>query len=419
MDKPTHTILVVEDDPAVRRMWAYFLTSKGYGVLEAGDGSQALELLQAQPVHFVISDIDMPRMNGKELLRELRRRHPFMPVVLITGKPELEAAVESIRVGALDYLSKPCNLQRLATIIATAFEKQQDELEHTAVLRQGQRRLIGEYEIIRTLGEGAVGVVYLAQRDGQQFAIKLLRDAILTHGDEAKTWRARFEREATLASQLRHPNIVSVLDFGSSGSANVPYLVMPYITGKDLEYLVKGNTPPDLPTAVRILAQIADGLAAVHDAGICHRDIKPRNILIDQQQRPMLTDFGIARVSGLTLTNPGELIGTPNYMAPEAFEDSRVDFRADIFALGLIGYLMLLRKQAFAGDSLAVLAHRIRTADPLKPELMPPDFPAALRDILVGMLRKNPLERTGSATQVAADLRAFLVANNLPPVPVF
>src|SRR5438477_2152503 len=205
-------------------------------------------------------------------------------------------------------------------------------------------KTLGRYNIERTLGKGAMGVVYegIDPRLGRRVAIKTI---LKSHLDEAtaKDYSSRFIREAKAVARLNHPNIVQVYDFGQEG--NVAYLVMEFIKGKELKAFFDANERFDLKEAVRIMGELCDALEFAHNAGIIHRDIEPANVMLDAQARTKLTDFGVARVQDsdktVEKTQAGTMVGTPAYMSPEQITGVNVDTRSDVFSAGIILYQFL------------------------------------------------------------------------------
>src|SRR5712692_470777 len=204
-------------------------------------------------------------------------------------------------------------------------------------------KTLGRYNIERTLGKGAMGVVYegVDPRLGRRVAIKTI---LKTHLDEqtAKDYSMRFEREAQAVARLNHPNIVQVHDFGEEGE--MAYLVMEFIKGRELKsyFDAKESFAPN--EAVRIMRELCDALDFAHQAGVIHRDVKPGNVMLDSQMRAKLTDFGVARLQDTTrshVTAAGTMVGTPAYMAPEQIRGEVVDRRTDIFSAGIILYQFL------------------------------------------------------------------------------
>ena len=195
----------------------------------------------------------------------------------------------------------------------------------------------GAYKVLDRIGEGGMAVVYRAYQEslGRYAAIKVLRSE-LAHDSEFVT---RFRREAQAVAQLNHPNILQVYDAGVANG--VYYIAMGFVDGGSLKDLIEQG-PLDPQYAASVGAQLADALNYAHKLGIVHRDVKPSNVLMTRDGRPMLTDFGIAKAlyESAALTRTGTSIGTPEYMAPEQIQGQPVDGRTDIYALGIVLYEM-------------------------------------------------------------------------------
>jgi hypothetical protein len=250
-----------------------------------------------------------------------------------------------------------------------------------------------QYEVVRLIGHGGMGRVYLAREPflDRQVAVKVLPAELADTGDA----RERFLREARTAARLSHPNIVPLHTFGQAGE--LLFFVMGYVQGESLETRLRreGRLQPE--DARQILAELADALDYAHRAGVVHRDVKPDNVLIDAATgRAMLTDFGIAKQSAgrETLTRTGMLMGTPHYMSPEqAAGDRTLDGRSDLYSLGVLGYRMLSGRLPFEGEGVQelLMQHISRTAMPL--EQIVPGIPLELSTAVSRALAKDPSER--------------------------
>ena len=271
---------------------------------------------------------------------------------------------------------------------------------------EGERpQRIGRYEVSGLLGEGGMGAVYKAfdPSMSRYVAIKVVRtDALGSAAD-----MLRIQQEAQLAGQLSHPNIVTLYDVIYEPTR--AYIIMEYLEGRTLAQLLRGDTllPTDL--AISFVEQIADGLDFAHHHGIVHRDLKPSNIIVLEDNRVKITDFGLAKlVHGSSLTRPGHLIGTPNYMSPEQALSEPVSPQSDQFSLAIVAYRMLTGRLPFGGDAFHAVMQQIVEAEP-RP-ITPDETPeaAALSDILFRAMSKRPTDRYGTCRELAVALRLWL-----------
>ena len=225
---------------------------------------------------------------------------------------------------------------------------------------------VDQYRILKLLGAGGMGQVYLAYDEiiERQVAIKVLPADFVQDGDAY----LRFQREARLAAKIRHSKIASVLGFGKWGER--PYIAMELVQGKDLSDFVEENGPQSVAKVWDLLIQAVEGLEAASENGVIHRDIKPSNLMLDRTGCLKVMDFGISFDPSDTEdeSKSGMLIGTPTYMSPEQADRREVDFRSDMYSLGLTAIFLLTGKKPFVGDTLSVLAQKLEGIDLSKPE---------------------------------------------------
>jgi len=273
---------------------------------------------------------------------------------------------------------------------------------------------IGRYEILGELGHGAMGVVYKATdpKIGRTVAIKTLSSTGLG-STELEQYRARFLVEAKSAGRLNHPNVVAVHDVTDDEHGR-PCLVLEFVEGTTLDRLVLEEHLP-FTRLLELICQTARALAYAHGHGIVHRDVKPANIMVTKAGQAKLSDFGIAKLEGTSMTIAGQVMGTPAFMSPEQCTGSGVDARSDIFSLGAVLYTLSSGEKPFPGDTFTSVAYKVVHTNPAPIRDLNPSLPEQLDVIIARCMAKNPEERYASADQLANDLEALRA--NLPNAP--
>jgi serine/threonine protein kinase len=295
---------------------------------------------------------------------------------------------------------------------------------------------VSHYRILEPLGEGGMGSVYLAEDTllGRRVAVKFPLAPTQEHD-----FRGRFLREARAISELNHPAIATLFDYGETSDGN-PFLVMELCRGKPLSDLIKKGKLT-LASAVSVVEQVAIALAEAHARQVIHRDIKPSNIMVDEKGRAKVLDFGLAKQlasdeglrsepEALTLlsakTASGVVLGTPAYLSPEQATGETVDGRSDLFALGAVLYESITGKMPFPGNTLIEIASKVLQVDPEPPSSINKAIPTQLDFVTLKALAKKPEKRYQSAAEMAADLNLVsellldessqtLIRRTLPP----
>src|SRR5437867_3775328 len=259
--------------------------------------------------------------------------------------------------------------------------------------------LAGRYRIFGLVGKGGMGEVYRADdlKLGQTVALKFLPADVEKDGDRLE----RFLGEVRIARQISHPNVCRVYDVGEVDGHH--FLTMEFVDGEDLASLLRriGRLPRD--KALQIARQLCAGLAAAHEQGVLHRDLKPGNVMIDGRGRARITDFGLARLAG-EIHGADVLAGTPAYMAPEQIGGKAVTVRSDIYSLGLVLCELCTGQPAFKGATAAELAREKSETAPTSPGLIVDGFDPAIERVILRCLERDPANRPASALQVAAAL---------------
>ena len=347
----------------------------------------------------------------------------------ITGPVErLVAATEQVRVGNLETPELPLDSQDEIGILARSFRAMLEELKEKAALEQyvaslnakmtaeaetvamtgatpvpgGEPRIgevfAGRYDIQAVLGRGGMGVVYRAHdRDlDDAVAIKTLRSEALSADPSLLD---RFKQEIRLARRITHPNILRTHDLGEAGGLR--YLSMEFVRGLTLKQLIEASDVLPTPVALRIAKQLCAGLAAAHEVGVIHRDIKPQNIIIEAAGGLKIMDFGIARLQEERgLTAEGTVVGTPDYMSPEQARGVSLDFRSDIYSTGVVLYEVFTGTLPFDGDTpLAVVLKHIQE-NPPSPQARNPKMDPKISQIILKCMQKDPKDRFQSVNDL-------------------
>ena len=264
----------------------------------------------------------------------------------------------------------------------------------------------GRYELTHLIARGGMAQVYRA-RDrllDRPVALKVLFPELSVD----RAFVERFRREAQAAANLSHPNIVPVFDWGEDGGTY--YIVMEYIDGQPLSQALRSGGPMPAQRVAMIGARVADALAYAHRHGVVHRDVKPGNVLITNDEQVKVTDFGIARAVNTeeSLTQTGAVMGTATYFSPEQAEGGGVDPRSDIYSLGVVMYEMVAGRPPFLGESpVAVASKHVRERPPLLRDLNP-TVPPALEAVIAKAMAKSADLRYQTATELRADLQRFV-----------
>jgi serine/threonine protein kinase len=271
------------------------------------------------------------------------------------------------------------------------------------------------YEIVRCLGAGSMGMVYACRHKelaGHIVAMKVLYSEVAR--DEIAA--TRFKNEIFASYNVSHPSVVRAYEYFTDGELTA--FTMEFIGGGDLADRLETAVPIEISDIVSMLAQMASGLEAIHEAGIIHRDIKPENILITAQGDVKITDFGIARkVSGPRLTEHGGVVGTIDYVSPEYLELNQVDERSDLYSLGILAYEMITLESPFQGKSI-IDTMQLRLKQSARPPIeLREDCPQKLNDIVLKMMARQPDDRYQSASILYKELRQLYAELNPDSAP--
>ena len=296
---------------------------------------------------------------------------------------------------------------QLASTVVLGNNKRSTATQTLLITSDGiQKPVLGRYEIEKELGRGAMGMVYLGRdpKIGRTVAIKTMSFADEFDEDEIDDVKQRFQREANTAGRLKHPNIVTIYDIGEE--QDLSYIAMDYLEGENLAVNAREDSLLNVEQVLDIAEQVAKALHYAHEQNVVHRDIKPENIIYDKKQnKPTLTDFGVACLTNASTTKTGVVLGSPSYMSPEQLAGLKIDGRSDLFSLGVTLYQLLCGKLPFQADTLSALMYKIANDKhpdirKIRDELLP-----CVSTIINRSLHKDPEKRYQDGNQMAAAIQ--------------
>lgn len=269
-----------------------------------------------------------------------------------------------------------------------------------------------KYKVNKVLGEGAMGVVYAGHDPGigRDVAIKTIH-AHLLQGQEGDDLRKRFNLEVKAVGKMTHPNIVAIYDTDEIADSNgvmIPYFVMEFVYGKELQHYLSHSQRFPLTKTLDIAQQILDAFDYTHKHNIIHRDIKPANIFLTDDGKVKIADFGIARVDNSSMTQTGAVIGTPNYMSPEQCTGQVMDSRSDLFSIAIVVYEMLTGEQPFNANNVHAVMVKVVQSTPEAPSVLNPTLPKGIDSVMAKALSKSPDDRYQTAADFGKALAPFV-----------
>ena len=285
-------------------------------------------------------------------------------------------------------------------------------MDEKALNTEGLPESIGRYKVLEVSGFGAMGAVYKAFDPviKRTLAIKTIRLDIPRQSPQYKSFIDRFYHEARISGTLSHSNIVTIFDIGEENG--VPYLAMEFVDGQTVYALIEKGHRFKPEKVISLASQIASALDYAHGKGVIHRDIKPHNLILHEEDRVKVTDFGIAKLADADMTQSGTLLGTPSYMSPEQAMGDKLDGRSDIFSLGVCCFEMLSGEQPFPGTNVTSILYKLVHVDPVEPANLEMHglVPQKWHEVFGRVLAKRPDDRYQTATAFVQDLEYCLGA---------
>ena len=409
---PAH-LLIVDDDYATRNQLGTVLQRQHYRVSAAASGAQAFAVIDEDHPDLIILDHALPDTSGEAMLSRLRAdlRTANTPVIFLTIDDSMTCLRTVMQLGADDFLIKPTPAGELCDAVAAQLAKwrlraRRREAAPAAAPPAGPSAVAGVppgYEITATLGKGGTATAYLARCDARpgECVLKVISSAGMADPEVV----ARFALEGAVLARINHPNVVRVYEHGVIGGH--AYLAMELVSGGSLKQML--GQPWERYEALRLMLKLGRALQAVHSAGVIHRDLKPDNIMLRADSlEPVLLDFGAALdLRGhLGLTQAGNILGTPSYLAPEVIAGMPAQAASDIYACGVVFYELLTGERPFVCSDMTELM-RQHMGMPV-PRL--PARHAAFQPLLDRLLAKNPIDRPRDGARMAGDVTALWCA---------
>ncbi len=348
-------------------------------------------------------------------IKALKRVSSDLRIMVVTDEPSQQVATNYILAGADDYLVSPVRYPELERRIQGLFTLDfSDPLAPRRQTEAGPVQDFGPYEVLHRLAFNGMESTYLVERQGLRYELSILeRRDEPDHAYDGR--RQRFMRGAVVANAIDHPHLIRVVDVFIGDRVHAPYFVTDHLEGERLAAYVEGHPEVGFKGRARMIRQLADALAALHAHHMVLRSITPQGVLVTPGGMPKIVDFHFAHVPSSHLTHAGDILGIPEYLAPECALTTSIGPAADVFSLGCVAYELMVGAKPFAGLSVAEVLEQLRSARPKRPCKRVEDFPRPLEDILAKMLRKDPKDRYPAMGPLIEDLDAFL-AGEPPPI---
>jgi CheY-like chemotaxis protein/predicted Ser/Thr protein kinase len=414
-------ISVADDDPGLLEFVRRILEARGHTVTSYKDGEelwQALEMARESELpELIVSDVQMPKRDGITLCRSIRSRwsKAVMPVVLVSVLEAEDDILRGFEAGANDYMVKPYRAPALAAKVAvllqerelltpraTPFEGSSDPTPDIWSHEQPEPPFsIDKYDAEYELGKGGMGTVYRARErgTGRAVALKILAPGIARD----RSGLARFFRESAALARVDSPRVVRAIDSGMDHGRY--FLAMELVQGRSAKARLVAEGPLPPRDVARIGRDIAQALAALDAKGLVHRDLKPSNVVVGEDGRATLVDFGLARsTEDHDLTGTGEAIGPPHYIAPEVLRGAPATAASDLYSLGASLFELLSGRKPYTGVTAVDIYQAQFTGPRATVRAARADVPRPLAEIVDRLLAVNPLERPSMPADVAEEL---------------
>lgn len=397
------SVVVVDDNADNLNLLNQLLPIGGFNPITFSDPREALEQVLWFSPDAIILDLYMPQMSGFDFLQQLHSRSNANtpPCLVLSGAGDEESITSCYEMGAVDFLRKPFGYGELVAKLKRVLghtKRRQPRLDLETMPQQ-----IGNYRVRAELGRGGMGVVYKVSPHGSDeiYALKAV-----TSGQLDNDSLLRFRREIDILATLQHPNLVKIIDAGRNNTFY--YYVMDFVDGLSLQQTMTLFGPMKPLDIAEMLAVFGETLQYLHQHNIVHRDIKPSNVIRRSDGHYFLVDFGLAKCFVDTqLTLKSDVVGTPQYMAPEVIRGLPPDSRSDIYSLGILCMDVLLGKHVVTGENPYTIMMNITEGRFVRPNDCE-EIPSCLAAVLEKMLAMNPDDRLQSGEELTRSVREIL-----------
>ena len=403
-------LLAIRDDEIRTDLKKSFI-KKDFEVNDVQNVWEVFEALIDYTFDVFITDSNLPGTTCEELVKYCTKRHPAMQIIIIAHDSNISEAVAITKLGAFNYLDAPVDKKTILSQARIALIEKKDRLIKNLIPNLAVNKNIFKFlpnlDVIKQLGTGSTGIVFQVKKDNANYALKILRSDLAPEMHQLQRG-GQFLSEAKILSNIKHPNIVKIYDYGFSDNY-MPYILMEFINGKPLTQIIKQNTV-DLTKRLNIFVQICKAIQFIHNNKVLHRDIKPGNIMISDNLTVKLTDFGLAHIIDIhDSASDNQISGSPAYMSPEAFsETDTIDHHSDIFSLGVLGYELFTGEKPFFGNNIPEIRHSICNIKPIAPSKICPDIHIEIEHILHKMLAKKPKNRFSNLTKIITSAESLV-----------
>ncbi len=395
-------ILLAIRNEETRENFHKALTGKDFEVKAVQNVWEVFEALIDYTFDIFIADSNLPGTTCDELVKYCRKRHPAMQTIILAHNPTIAEAVSATKQGIFNYLEMPVDEKTITAQARMALIEKKDKLIKNLVpnlaINKNIFKFLPNLDVVKQIGTGSTGIVFQVKKSNANYALKILRSDLAPEMHKLQRG-GQFLSEAKILSNIKHPNIVEIYDYGFSDNY-MPYILMEFVKGKTLTKIIKDNAL-EQKKRLNVFLQICKAIQFIHNNKVLHRDIKPGNIMIAEDLTVKLTDFGLAHIIDTNASSENQISGSPAYMAPEAFsETDTIDHHSDIFSLGVLGYELFTGEKPFSGNNIPEIRYSICNTKPVAPSKINSDVHVEIEYILHEMLAKKPKNRFDNLTSV-------------------